>query len=797
MGLFSSKKKTYVGTSVSRMMEDSDFVPSSQIAVLEYTLSDGSSSNSLDALTLPDYMLKAASSNIVAKARGARNYAKRTGNPFGIPTSSLVSSDDVDLKLVIGTELLKVYPEGVTVHTAHFGPMNNYYFLKPILENKYGYNYNTNELEEESLRVGFPCYMESAVIKYSQYSIDAMVDVTYLEQYGPSAEAGYTPFRPANPSAKHVPWDVYPGDHDIAEVTVVYKDSSGAKQSYLITVDYLAYETSSKPEDLDVLDDAAAELINPLARAPIVEGTLDDQDYFQANYSYIENGVTKTDVFIYMYGAGYSELDNLFKRTSGLGTHIPRMYARMGGMKYNDESLKNTPKYKAMVGLGKRYGISWSSWVDEIHNSVGSLDSVTQIFMTYSLPVNTQDPLEQRYMYEYFQRLYTSIPVSYATAPFSELSKDMIATGAKKGNTVVIKDKEYTQRVAFNSIGYIDVRGSIGDVGTVASGITYVESSLGNRYIQNAFGRKNRMGCHWFRKQLTENTYREIRVYGLSSTEVVSGGHTTTASKEDEHLMLPLDMAMNDLFNIKEREFLYTKAMHIVFNTIKTVKKKWYQSGIFKAIMIVVAIVIAVVSVGAGAPISAYIMAAVVAVAQSIAISLVLQVAAKILVDLGVDVGFVAAVVAVVAAIYGGYLAATKATGIAGVTAKTLLQASNLSFGLSSNGYAIQTQKAVKAYTSLLTDMTKELEEMTKKAEELGLGNSGPLMMFEPPISIGVRMGEPVETYYARSIHTHNIGAAIYSFIENHVDWSLQLPTTETILNNVQELTNDLSSTRL
>lgn len=793
MGLFSSKKKTYVGTSVSRMVEDGDFMPSSQVGVLEYILSEGSSSNSLEALTLPDYLLRASANNIVAKSRRARNYANNPNNPFGVPESSLVSLGDVDLKLAIQTELLKVYPEGVTVQTAHFGPMNNYYFLKPMLENQYGYNYNTNELEDESLRVGFKCYMESAVLKYSQYSVDATVDVNYMEQYGLSAEAGYTPFRPANPSAKHVPWKVYSGDHDIAEVTVVYKDASGDKKSYLLTLDYLAFEQSSKPEDLDVLDDAAASLIDPNARAPIVEDTLDNQDYFQANYTYIENGVTKSDVFIYMYGAGYSELDNLFKSASNLGTHIPRMYARMNGQKYNDESLKDTPKYRAMVGLGRQYGINWSGWVDEIHDSVGSLKDVTQIFMTYSLPVNTEDPLIQRYMYEYFHRIYTSIPRKYETSAFKELSKDMISTGAKQGQTIVIKDKEYVQQVSFNSIGYIDVRGSIGEVGTVSSGRRDVDFSLGGRY-QGLFEQViGQMEYHWFRKQLTPTSYREIRIYGLSSSELVTGGKSTTASKDDEHLLIPLDMAMNDLFNTKEKEMLYTKSLYIVFNTLKTVKKKWYQTGIFKAIMVIVAITIAVVSVGAGAPISAYIMAAVVAVVQSVAISLVLQVAAKLLVSMGVDVGFAAAVVAVIAAIYGGYLALTKSTGVAGVTAKSLLQVSNLSFGLSSNGYAIQTQKAVNAYMSLMTDMTKELKEMTEKAQELGLGNHGPLLMFEPPISIGVRMGESVEAYYARSIHTHNIGANIYSLIENHVDWSLKLPTTEMILNNVQEKINEHS----
>jgi len=49
-------------------------------------------------------------------------------------------------------------------------------------------------------------------------------------------------------------------------------------------------------------------------------------------------------------------------------------------MKCNDESLKYTPRYKSMVNICNKFDLKWTSWVDEIHKSVGSVGDVSQIF---------------------------------------------------------------------------------------------------------------------------------------------------------------------------------------------------------------------------------------------------------------------------------------------------------------------------------------------------------------------------------------------------------------------------------
>ena len=797
MGLFKSKKKTITNTSVSRMVEDEDFIPSNKMAVLDYTMSQNSSSIRLSSESLSDYLIRATTNNIVARARRTRKYAERPSYAYGLPKSSMVLEEGVDVKEAVTEVLTSIYPDGVLVKDAYFGPMNNFYFLRPLLQQKYGYNYDTNELVDESARIGFPCYMESAQIIYSQYTTDALIDPDTLMQYGESAEAGYTPFRAANPKATHVPW-VSNGtlDHDIARVTVVYKDASNAKCTYTIDLNYLEYEASSKPPSTG-LDESDTTNIEPDAQAASVTPTLDGAEYYQANYEYTVNGVTHKDTFIYLYGSGLNtKLENLFTYGDPFGEHVPRIYARLDGKKLNAEELEDTPEYKSMVNICKNFGLNWSNWVDEIHKAVGSVSKVRQIYMTYSLPANTTDPLIQDYLFSYFETLYGKLPNVAAKTNYGDLEREYIQAGAKNGQSYEIKDNKYVQRIRFDAIGYLDIAGSIGPVGTTQSGRLDRAINLGLVNGPSPFKPVATVGVHYYRKQLTAATYREYLVYGLAVDEMIKGGYRTTAAGNDEELLLPIDLSIDAGFSMRQLEELYTKSMYIVLNTLEVVKVKWYKTGFFKAIMMIAATLVSYFFPPAGAAAWTWI-AAVYAVIQTVVIGLLVQVAVKLLVRLGIDVGATAAIIAIVAVFYGGYLAITKTTSIAGVTASQVLQIGSQSFNMSSQGYALQTQEAIKDFNSVMADLSKEEAELQKQAKELGLGQQGPLLMFEPPLSIGVRMGEAPDDYFERSIHVSNLGTAVYSLIEMNVEMGVQLPSTYAMLNSLKETQDGLPIIRL
>ena len=449
-----------------------------------------------------------------------------------------------------------------------------------------------------------------------------------------------------------------------------------------------------------------------------------------------------------------------------------------------------------MVNICKNFGLNWKNWVDEIHNSVGSVSKVRQIYMTYSLPANTTDPLIQDYLFSYFETLYGKLPNVPAKTNYGDLNSEYIQAGAKNGQSYEIKDNKYVQRIRFDAIGYLDIAGSIGPVGTTQSGRSERITELGLASVLSIFKPASKVVVHYYRKQLTAATYREYLVYGLAMDEMIKGGYRTTAAGNDEELLLPIDLSIDTGFSMRQLEELYTKSMYIVLNTLEVVKTKWYKTGIFKAIMIVVAVVVSYFFPPAGAAAWTW-AAALYAVVQTVVLGLLIQAAVKLLVKLGVDVGAVAAIIAVVAVFYGGYIALSKTTGIAGVTAPQVLQIASQSFNMSSQGYALQTQEAIKDFNSLMADLSKEEADLQRQAKELGLGQQGPLLMFEPPISIGVRMGEAPDDYLERSIHVSNSGTAVYSLIEMSVEMGVQLPSTYAMLNSLQETQDDLPIIRL
>ena len=119
-------------------------------------------------------------------------------------------------------------------------------------------------------------------------------------------------------------------------------------------------------------------------------------------------------------------------------------------------------KNRFITGLVDRirnFGLNWKNWVDEIHNSVGSVSKVRQIYMTYSLPANTTDPLIQDYLFSYFETLYGKLPNVPAKTNYGDLNREYLQAGTKNGQSYEIKDNKYVQRIRFDAIGYLDITG--------------------------------------------------------------------------------------------------------------------------------------------------------------------------------------------------------------------------------------------------------------------------------------------------------------------------------------------------
>ena len=765
--------KRYRTHNVSRMIEDENIKPMSKSVVLAYLRSTDSASTKTSTRSLADYLVEGRQSTIIAKLKRAHRMSKSDTYAMGEvkgsyefkPTKERLNTQLVStLDTILGFTPDIVYQE--------FGKANYYHIAKYTLQESYGYNPITNEVLNESDRIGKNVFLKDIVIELNQDTVD-LSDQIQLVFQGPSATSGYTPFRLALPRP-HSQIQVTSAIPDSKCTFVLcYADGLGKEVSYSITMDYSNYISSNEapPESID--EDTELEY-DPDVIAPSIPAPTTDADYVMAYYTYTRNDKKYAEYFTYRTGTNLiAKLEEVVEVVEKTGIYPPRLYARMRGTNYAIYS-EDTAEYKSMTKYGKLLGIKWKDWVEEVHENISGLKYVREIFLTFGVEANSKNKLNHQYLYHYFDAAYRGLPNVSAksyTVKGKFISKVVaLPASARQGVTVHLKDSLHTSGIAFAAINKETVQGTIADVG------------------KYTFKYTNR--AHTYYYQETESTYIAISVYNLQSVDKMDNSYWFAPSGTSEDLIVPLDLAITANLTSVELEKLYSMAMQLVVNTYQEVKEKWYQTGIFKFVMFVIAIVITVFFPPAGvAALSA--MAVIVGIGMAIAVSVVIRLLQKLVIALGLSSTIfqvIMVILAVVAAVYGGYLNITNTTGMAGMTASNVMLASNAAFAMANAGNQVALGKAMKQYQQSVLDLQARDESLKGKVEALGLLQvpTPEIMIYLPPVSLDIRLGEEPEDYYEKSIHNVNVGTYVYDYIESYVDINTLLPDLNQLTINLE-----------
>lgn len=778
MGMFSTKKKTVVNTSVSRLVEDEDIPDSGKAALFDYLYSSKSNRNNTieTERSLSDFIALNNANSIGSKLRQSRSWAKNK-YVYGVPEGDVLNSNQVDISSVLDEYLTTTLGQPVRMGYAMMNPLNALHFTWMMLATDHLYDYDNNTLAMLSAQKGVPVYLKDIQINYCKDTIDSLVDPDTVIQLGMPATWGVTDTRTKNvkrPQTNYIKNETT--SHDYALVTYTYKLGNAVYEG-TFDIDFLDYEYSGNPPE-DGLDDASNEIKEPDAITPIVEDTRREKDYFMVEYFTKDvDNVEHRHYFTYEYGSGeILELDRLFHVNKTMGIYYPNIYFRLMGTKLTDNAYKDTNEYKSSILMCRKLGLNWLNISDELHNSIGSVGSVVQILLSTQLNINSGDDLTNRYMYEYFYSLYNQLPKQFAFSYYANLTSDYVNGFAKVGQTVYIRDKAYASRLSFKSIGYIDVEGSIGDVGAVTLERQHMSANGSKGWISAS------TSIHVICKQLTENTYRKITVYGLTTTQEVQGGYATTASGDSGNLIIPLDETIVAKFGVKERNLLYSKSLVFIINTIDVIKTKWYASKIFKAIMFIIAVVVSIFTNGAGMSIYTVLYA----VAQTLIIGLIVNIAVRFLVEkMNMNIGGIFAVVAIILIIYGGASALGK-MNIMGMTSAQFMQAANIAVQISSAGTQMEMKEMLKAHNVYSNLMQEQFDELDKVKEELLQADAYLNINYLLSDSIrgpDIRIGESMNTFLVRTLSV-DIGLAPLDTIPNMVALTVRLPTFEQTYNN-------------
>lgn len=738
MGLFSRKTKVQVAATVARVYTD-DLLPSSvKTGMLRALINDDN---------IIDHVLEDLVSGIGMRANRMYDYASKHyahGLPRPMHFESTTGKDIVQgmIEYEVGGP--------INIEYYHYGHLNQLHFGWHNLTHFHGYDPQTNQLGNLSTNKGTPVYLKDMVVVVKEATLDEMHDGS-LDLWGPSPNAGYTPERQDLTSSflrTHTPFRVDPlASGDYLLVSYVWLAETGELQQESLTI----------PFDL------------PNAATG---------DFYQVMYTYQGTKGWWT----YESGSGiYPTVDAIFEpemdeEYTGFANFFPITYFRHNGQSM--DANRESPAYKTSTKMLGYLGMDYQSMIDAV-NENPDVDQVEQAMMMMAVPANTENPLEIRYLFDFFNRARTA---SGAPPDWSKTPTDLrILRGngseinVAEEHSIILEDKKFKMALGYKAIFKRKRSGVIGPVGTYTHELgmeELVQKGIHTVTNEEVLWRST-VPTHTYRFQKTAGSYDEIMVHGLRMVYHIYGTYSDVGENDEPILMIPVDYTVTKEYAMPDREKLYARSLHYIFNSVVITKLKWYQTEGFKAILIIVMIVItimtygqtlkelaAAIASGSAATAMAAIKAILIVVLKQLVVGVVLKLFVK---AAGIKIAFIAAVIAAAMGFYQsmgwGELGATWAEGL-------LKVATNLANAVNDvmTEMLLDLKSEAEAFGLYVEEKTKLLEETNKLLETSNLLT--PFIFF----------GETPDQFYQRTVHSGNIGVMGIEAVASYVDMALTLP---------------------
>jgi len=728
MGLFSSKKKVVVNTTVAPVFRNEDIKNSPLTGTIRAILFDQEIQENVKEELLGSIGVRVNNQYTWAK----NNYL------YGTPAARVASQLDAQAKVM--EQLVTLYGAGVTTDYYLFGPLNSVHYAWKTLLASHGYIPATNVLGNLTTTKGFTVYLVDIVPTYTQATYDFATEQDELGQFdvhGPLANSGITVDYPTgNPSATVTPYVVSPAAPDnFITVYYQYKNASNVviNESFEISMSSVA----------------------------------EDNDWHQVRY--VTSGGT-IGYFTYEDGAGtYPLIDAVFDlqaASENLGTFLPWIYFRYDFQNIGREDNQTSEEYKDSVKLCKYVGVDYQTMSDAIHEDQDVSD-VIQNIMLFGVPSSATYAVEKEYLFRYFDGLFT--------AQTNGDPEGMI--GSTTGSSTfaqIIKDSRFTMTFSFAGIKKEVLAGQVAAVGKYSSAvvgstgeyckqiseISYIKVTIYNptlrNHIQGKYGHVASMGEPELRIPVDRAILRQMSLI-----------------KREELLSRAMFLNVNTYVEIKTPWYAssWFKIVLIVVVIVLTIM----TMGGFAAAWAAIAALIAAGAVAVAIAILTYIVQAI-----------IVQYAVKLFIDVaGLEGTIFAAVVMIAVAAYNpsmtiGGLAAADAMVAVGNNMITQV----------AEGYQELTEdvmKEINAFNKYTEGKWDEIEGISQElASQTNFFDSLQFVTLEP----GIVFGEEAEAFYQRTIHSGNIGVATYNQVTDFVANSLKLPKFVESP-NVQKASND------
>lgn len=508
---------------------------------------------------------------------------------------------------------------------------------------------------------------------------------------------------------------------------------------------------------------------------------LDTQELIQSSW-------TSAKMFIYQKGTGNLTLDAMFDPPDSFGSFFPFIPIRIDNQFISSSAWKPETYPHVVKAMKKSVKGSFDDIVADIADnpSIGNIDYA---YASFGVSLNTQENSCKRYIYELFHEIIFGQSMgadvlgdwqtAYAAAHASVLAFEewRLAQG-DEGNPLngvfpppaIIpypNPPEYALRVEsgtrtdlnyFMQMYWRAVDESVGSglgkpgakrgelwfekVGTdVYPQWIYVDGV----YMPGAPLELEHLRLWW---QFEDASWKRLDIYGLSHINKIYGSKIVEISAfqalddtDESGFLVPLHQEIYKRTPIVHSTQMSTACCYLVFNCYEVNKEKWYQTAVFKILIVIAVIVITVITAGAAGPAGVGLLGAnlavgtalgavgtaavfVGAIANAVAAMILTQIISVVSVSaFGPKVG---AIVSVVVGVLALQVGSAIASGASMATTLTNMMSVDSLMSLTSataDGYAkfvqANAQELVQQAQQIMATTQTELQEIEKKRSEM------------------------------------------------------------------------------
>jgi len=410
---------------------------------------------------------------------------------------------------------------------------------------------------------------------------------------------------------------------------------------------------------------------------------------------------------------------------------------------------------------------------------------IDDVYLMYAVNIQSDVPETMLYLWEYFFDL--SFKSKTSKGEFNNYVA-MINTAnplPQVANRLEVSDGEARFRYLYNYIDVTLVTGSIGDVGTITrtnifrADITDFDDTKVEAYWYLLFTEKVLSNSSMvLRKQISATQYVEMDINGLISISWVYGDYVVIRKLEDSilednELFLPMDRATLHRMSSQShiRDAVIYDSLKLVLHAVQVTKLKWYQTGIFKVVLVAAIIIYAAFTFNPAA-------LTLIGLLEAVTISLLIDFLVPYIIEITSEE------VAIAIGIIGSVI--SLASGNLGFPslpwAESLLTISSAIIREVGEYLDEALQELIQETADYLKSVEDQREELEEASELLDDTHVDPLWITAKPPKI--LTNETPTDFFRRTIHSTNPGVLSLDAIENYVTGALQLPDTLDLTNN-------------